>query len=333
MNKRPMYIIGTILCSILAAIAIILIFITSGRDSEAFKIIYVCFATWMIFGVYRGLIHLFYKPHKTPNPTFEGVAYNVTPVPDHKIIKDFFNPLAMRFRTMGSLFILCVLWVGMVYFSPKFTIYFWILLVVTIIIKVFLLIRYLKLNEAKNTLGKVILEQTGDFDVCRYDVTAQLINESDTTPEHVIEPISPYVNVSGSYKDYLNDISQFSTKQRHILSVNWYISEVYGDGHYEFFTGPYGMVYLDAIEGLKAIGADKYAKILENAAAEFDGMNNPLLDLDKRVEAITHLDLNFEEADDAMYSLDEYGEGIQALQMAYIRSHVNDFLFTNPQKQ
>lgn len=328
-----MYITGIILCSILAAIAIILIFITSGRDSEAFKIIYVCFASWMIFGIYRGLMHLFCKPDRTPTPTFEGVAYNVTPVPDHKVIKDFFNPLAMRFRTVGSLFILCVLWVGMEYFSPKFTFYFWILLVLTIIVKGFLLMRLSKLNEAKNTLGKVILEQTGSLDVCSYDVTAQLINETDTTPEHVIDPISPYVNVSGSYKDYLNDISQFSIEQRHILSVNWYISEVYGDGHYEFFTGPYGMVYLDAIEGLKAIGAEKYAGILEKAVSKFDGLNNPLLDLEKRVESINHLGLDFEDADDAMYSLDEYGEGIQALQMAYIRSHVNDFLFTNPQKQ
>lgn len=328
-----MYIIGAILCSILAAIAIILIFITSGRDSEAFKIIYACFAAWMIFGVYRGLIHLFHKPDKTPRPTFEGVDYNVTPVPNSRVIKDFFNPLAMRFRTVGSLFILCVLWVGMVYFSHKFTIYFWILFVLTIILKGFLLMRYLKLNEAKNTLGQVILEQSGDFDVCSYDVTPQLINEADTTPEHVIDPIRPYINVSGSYTDYLNDISQFSIEQRHILSVNLYISEVYGDGHYEFFTGSSGMVYLDAIMGLKAIGADKYAKILEDAAAKFDGLNNPVLDLDKRVEAINQLDLDFEDADDAMYSLDEYGEGIQALQMTYIRSHVNDILFTNPQKQ
>ena len=48
-----------------------------------------------------------------------------------------------------------------------------------------------------------------------------------------------------------------------------YISEVYGDGHYGFFTDSIGMVYLDAIEGLKAIGAEKYAGILEKAVSEF----------------------------------------------------------------
>ncbi len=332
MSKRPIYIIGTILCSILAAVAIILIFITSGRDSEAFKIIYVCFATWMIFGIYRGVIHIFQKTEKILTPTFEGVAYHVTPISNHKAIKDFFNPLTMRFRTVGSLFIICTLWVCMVYFSPKFAIWFWVLLVVTIIVKGFLLVRYLQLNEAQNTLGKVILEQTGDIDVCRYDVTPQLINATDTAPEHVIDPIRPYVNVSGSHEDYLKDMSQFSIEQRHILSVNLYISAVYGDGHYGFFTDSVGMVYLDAIEGLKAIGAEKYAMILEEAISAFDGKNRPLFDLKRRVDKINELGLDFEKADDAIYSLDEYAEKIAEMQMVYIRSHVNNFLFDNPQK-
>lgn len=247
MNKKPTYIIGTILCSILAIIAIILIFITSGKDSEATKIIFASFAIWMIFGIYRGLMHLFSKPDKKPSPTVEGVKYNVTPIPNHKVIKDFFNPFAMRFRTVGSLFILCVLLVGMVYFSPKFTIYFWILLIVTIVVKGFLLTRYLRLNDAQNTLGKVILEQSGDIDVSRYDVTAQLINAINTTSEDVIDPIRHYVNISGSYGDYLKDVSQFSTEQRHILSINLYVREVYGDGHYEFLTDSVGMVTIQRI--------------------------------------------------------------------------------------
>lgn len=332
MNKKPTYIIGTILCSILAIIAIILIFITSGKDSEATKIIFAGFAIWMIFGIYRGLMHLFSKPDKKPSPTVEGVKYNVTPIPTQKVIKDFFNPFAMRFRTVGSLFFLCVLLVGMVYFSPKFTIYFWILLIVTIVVKGFLLTRYLRLNNAQNTLGKVILEQAGDIDICRYDVTAQLINATDTTPEHVIDPIRPYVNISGSYDDYLKDISQFSTEQRHILSVNLYVGEVYGDGHYGFLTDSVGMVYLDAIEGLKAIGAEKYAEILEKAVSEFNGIDQPRFDLKQRIDIINELGLNFESADDAVYSLDEYGEEIEKLQMAYIRSHISNFLFNNPQK-
>ena len=332
MNKKLTYIIGTILCSILAIIAVILIFITSGKDSEATKIVFAGFAAWMIFGIYRGLMHLFSKPDNKPSPTFEGVKYNVTPIPNGKVIKDFFNPFAMRFRTVGSLFILCLLWVGMVYFSPKFTIYFWILLIVTIVIKGFLLTRYLRLNDAQNTLGKVILEQSGDIDVCRYDVTVQLINAYDTTPEHVIDPIRPYVNVSGSHDDYLKDISQFSTAQRHILAVNLYISDVYGDGHYGYFTDSVGMLYLDAIKGLKAIGANKYADILKSAGSEFDGINRPAYNLEQRVDIINDSGLDFESADDAIYSLDEYGEDIAEIQMAYIRSHVDDFLFDNPQK-
>lgn len=332
MNKKITYIIGTILCSILAIIAIILIFITTGKDGEATKIIYAGFVAWMLFGVYRGFIHLFSKPGKEPRPTFGGVQYNVTPISNRKVIKDFFNPFDMRFRTVGSLFIICALWTGMEYFSPKFTIYFWIFVALMIIVKGILLARCLQLNTAQNTLGQVILEQSGDIDVCRYDVTAQLINATDTTPEHVIDPIRPYVNVSGSHVDYIKDMSQFSIEQRRILSVNMYISEVYGDGHYGFFTDSVGMVYLDAIESLKAIGAEKYAEILEKAVSEFDGINHPQFDLEERVTSINELGLDFENADNAIYSLDEFGEGIAELQMAYIRSHVDDFLFDKPQK-
>lgn len=331
MNKRPIYIIGTILCSILAIIAIFLIFITTGKDSEAIKIIYAGFIAWMLFGIYRGFIHLFSKPDNKPKPTFDGVQYNVTPIPNCKVVKDFFNPCGMRFRTVGSLFIICALWVGMEYFSPKFTICFWIFVALMIIVKGILLTRCLQLNTAQNTLGQVIFEQSGDIDVCRYDVTVNLINATDTTPEHVIDPIRPYVNFSGSHEDYLKDISQFSIEQRHILSINLYISEVYGDGHYGFFTDSVGMVYLDAIEGLKAIGAENYAVFLEKAVSEFDGINHPLFDLKQRADIINESGLDFEKADDAIYSLDEYGEKIAEKQMIYIRSHANSFLFDNPQ--
>ena len=53
MNKKITYIIGTILCSILAIIAIILIFITTGKDGEATKIIYAGFVAWMLINVTR----------------------------------------------------------------------------------------------------------------------------------------------------------------------------------------------------------------------------------------------------------------------------------------
>lgn len=332
MKNKTTYIIGTILCSILTIIAVFFIFITSGKNSEAIRLIFACFVIWMLFGVYRGFVHLHSKPDKTPRPTFDGVKYNVVPIPNHKVIKDFFNPLAMQFRTVGSFFILCLLWIGMEYYSPKFIIYFWILLIVTIAIKGFLLTRYLKLNTAQNTLGEIILEQSGDIDVCRYDVTSSLINSADATPEQVIDPIKPYVNVFGNYEDYKKNMAQFSTEQQHILSVNLYVREIYNGGHYTFFAESVGMIYLDAIEGLKAIGAQKYAKILENATSELDGINHPLFDLKQRVTLIDELDLDFENADNAIYSLDEFGEKITELQMSYIRSHIDAFLFDNPLK-
>lgn len=331
MAKRLKYILGIILCAVFGSIALVFLAAeSSGKDAVQVDTIFAMFAVWMLFGVYRGCIHLFRKERKSIYPTFYGVKYNIVLVPGKKVVADFFNPCKMEFHTVGEIFVSCTLWICMMYFSPKFTVYFWISVSLVVALKGWILLRMLKLNKLQNKVGRDMLQEAGDSVVSRYDVTEQLIFSVGSSPNAVVDPIRPYVDVLGTDRDYKRDLSQFTTEQGHILAVGWYIAEVYGNGHYEFFTGPYGKVYPDAIEGLKAIGAARYAEILECAASEFDGLTDPVLDLDKRIEAIDRLDLDFEDANLAIYSLDEYGEEIQALQMAYIRSHAGAFLFTNP---
>ena len=329
MASKKKYIIGIIICSVLLCFSVILIPLTSGKDGFASRLIYALFSLWMAWGIYRGLRHLFYKPKQSLNPTFQGVEYNPVQIPLTKVALDFFNPLKMKFRTMGSIFIVGSLGIYTCLVGPKLKIYFWAFLILMVILKGYLLFQTLRLAKGKNELGRIINGKPEDYKDS-YDVTEELINADDATSDAIITPIKERVNVCGTYDDYTQNLSNFSIEQKRILAINHYVVEVYGDSHYEFFTSHHGKVYIDAIEGLTAIGANEYAKILRKAAEKFDGINNPVYDTEDRSDNIDASEIDFEEDDNALYELDEYGEKIEALMMTYIRKHSSKFIFKQP---
>lgn len=327
--RKKVYVIGIIICSILLILSIILIPLTSGKDELASKLIYGLFSLWMAWGIYRGIRHLFYRSTPSLNPTYQGVEYNPVRIPLWKVVLDFFNPLKMKFRTMGSIFIVGSLGIYTWLVGAKLKIYFWVFLVLLIVLKGYLLFQTLRLAKGKNELGRVLNDSLGDF-ADSYDVTEELINADDSTSDDIIAPIRERVDIFGTYDDYIQNNSNFTIEQRHILALNYYISEVYGDSHYEFFTSFQGIAYLDAIEALKAIGANEYAKILLRAAEKFDGINHPVFDMEDRSDIIDASEIDFQEEDNALYDLDENGEKIEALMMAYIRKHPSKFIFKQP---
>lgn len=329
MASKKKYIIGIIICSVLLCFSVILIPLTSGKDGFASRLIYALFSLWMAWGIYRGLRHLFYKPIHSLNPTFQGVEYNPVQIPLSEVALDFFNPLKMKFRTMGSIFIVGSLGIYTCLVGPKLKIYFWAFLILMVILKGYLLFQTLRLAKGKNELGRVINNSLEDYKE-GYDVTEAIINADDATSDAIITPIRQRVNVCGTYDDYIQNMSNFTTEQRHILAINYYVSEVYGDSHYEFFTSHQGMVYIDAIDALNAIGAKEYANILRKAAEKFDGINHPMYDAEDRSDIIDASEIDFEKDDNALYELDEYGEKIEALMMAYIRKHPSKFIFKQP---
>ncbi len=329
MANKKKYIIGIIICLIFLSFSILLIPLTSGKDGFASRMIYSLFSLWMAWGIYRGLRHLFYQPAQSLNPTFQGVEYYPVRIPLWKTALDFFNPLKMKFRTMGSIFIVGSLGIYTCLVGPKLKIYFWVLLILMIALKGYLLFQTLRLAKGKNELGRIINDSLGDYDGS-YDITEELINADDSSSDAIITPIRERVNVCGTYDDYLQNMSNFTTEQRQILAINHYITEVYGDSHYGFFTSNQGKVYIDAIDGLSAIGANEYAKILRRAAEKFDGINHPVYDTEDRSDIINASEIDFEEDDNALYNLDKYGDAIETLMMAYIRNNPSKFIFKQP---
>ncbi len=166
----------------------------------------------------------------------------------------------------------------------------------------------------------------------KYDVTEEMINADGTTTEDIIAPVRARVNIYGTYNDYMNNKSHFTIEQQRILAITQYVSVMFGDGlfTYEFFTSPPGVVYIDAINALYAMGAKEYADILAAAAEKFDGIRRPVYDTDRRSDIIDDCDIDFEEDDDAFWALDPLGEKIEALMMDYIRKNPSKFTFRQP---
>lgn len=316
------------MCLLLALYAAYLFGGVSGRDYVCARIIFALFAAWMLFGVYRALVKAFQKPRREIYPTFNGVKYNGVPVSAWKIAGDFLNPLKMKFFTMGILFFLGSLCAGMLLINPHLENVFFLVLVITVAIKTAVLIRLLKFNSLSNRLGKDITELNGDIGVSRYNVTEELIDYPHVTPRMIIDPLRPYVNLFGSESDYKNNMAQFTQEQRNILAIVWYIDVVYAEGHYAFFAGQYGRVYPDTIRALRAIGAEHHAIILESAVSEFTDAYTPMTDRIARIEKIDSLNLDLEDADEALEALDIDGSEINSLAMKYIRGHKESFLFT-----
>ena len=230
---------------------------------------------------------------------------------------------------MGSIFIVGSLGIYTCLVGPKLKIYFWAFLILMVILKGYLLFQTIRLAKGKNELGRVINDSLEDY-ADGFEVTEEMINADDATSDAIITPVRERVNVCGTNDDYTQNLTNFSTEQKHILAINHYISEVYGGSHYEFFTSHQGRVYMDAIDGLTAIGAIEYANILRKAAEKFDGLNHPVYDTEDRSDIIDASDIDFEEDDNALYELDEYGEKIEALMMTYIRKHPSKFIFKQP---
>lgn len=104
------------------------------------------------------------------------------------------------------------------------------------------------------------------FDYNEEDIAAGKYDSWD-----LIEPLWWNVNIYDGIDVYNNDLSHFTKSQRKVLALYWYDSEVNNGGHDQFFSNSTGIVWKDAYEGLKMIGATPLADNLKKAIDLFGG--------------------------------------------------------------
>lgn len=112
--------------------------------------------------------------------------------------------------------------------------------------------------------------------------------------------------------------------QQHFYAVSIYHWEVDNGGHSQYFFNSSGDHWKSAQAGLKAIGAVKRAKILEEAASRF-GPNGPSSDRMTRIMALGRLEeqgkRSFDDLDDRFYAADEDFDVLLPLYAIEFKSH------------
>ena len=73
------------------------------------------------------------------------------------------------------------------------------------------------------------------------------------------EPMYWTINIYGSYDDYLESGKPFTLEQRYLNAISWYFAEVNNGGHHQFFYNSTGIVWEDALAGLRLFKMDELA--------------------------------------------------------------------------
>ena len=85
------------------------------------------------------------------------------------------------------------------------------------------------------------------------------------------EPAYWTINIYGSYDDYLESAKGFTVEQRYLNAICWYFAEVNNGGHHQFFYNSTGIVWEDALAGLRHFKMDELADNLQSVIDYFGG--------------------------------------------------------------
>lgn len=141
----------------------------------------------------------------------------------------------------------------------------------------------------------------------------------------LIEPLWETVSIYDGIDVYNADLSPFNKTQRLTFAMLWYDAEVNNGGHDQFFFNSTGIVWKDALEGMKMIEAHNMAINFQKAIDMF-GVDVPF-DRDERGELLDKLYEDddfpgFEEIDSTYYKGDDMG----SLLDEYVKKHASEFV-------
>lgn len=159
-----------------------------------------------------------------------------------------------------------------------------------------------------------------------FDFNEKDIAEGKYSAWQLIQPLWFNVNIYDSLDVYNQDLKPFSNAQRKILGLLWYEAEVCNGGHDQFFSNSTGIVWKDAIECMRMIGADKIADNFQKAVDMFGG--SIPFDYDDRNIALEKLyeDKNF----DGFEQIDKFyyteNDNIYHLMKDYVKLHASEFV-------
>lgn len=141
----------------------------------------------------------------------------------------------------------------------------------------------------------------------------------------LIQPLWYNVSIYDGLDVYNRDLEPFSDAQRKMLALLWYDSEVCNGGHDQFFSNSTGIVWKDAIECMRMIGAVKYAENFQKAIDMFGGAVP--FNRDERNDVLDKL--YEEDGFDDFNQIDMFyyeEENMNQLMNDYVKLHASDFV-------
>ena len=141
----------------------------------------------------------------------------------------------------------------------------------------------------------------------------------------LILPFWDNVNIFEGLEKYNKDTELLTDAQRRFIALQWYDSEVCNGGHDQFFRNSSGIVWKDALEGMKMIGDEKGTDNLQKAVEIFGG-SIPFDYFERRkvLEKIYEIYgmKAFDKIDDEFIG----GDLFEKLMNEYVISHPNEFI-------
>ena len=142
----------------------------------------------------------------------------------------------------------------------------------------------------------------------------------------ILDPIYWTIDIYNSYEEYLKSAKNFTLEQRYLNAISWYFMEVNNGGHFQFLDNSTGIVWEDALNGLKEFGMKELADNFKTVVDLFGG-SIPFA-REERWNAMDKMGEDFEElldkADNVVYDLYDYD---YTFEMKYIKSHPEKFVF------
>lgn len=143
-------------------------------------------------------------------------------------------------------------------------------------------------------------------------------------PFKVIEPVWWTADIYDGEAQYDTSLAGFSREQRLLFAVRWYVAEVNNGGHDQFYFNSTGIVWKDALAGLREMGVGEVAEILAESAKRLGG--NPSLNRKTRWKQLDTLDPNFDDLDTRFYDLENEVD-LDAVMSDYIMKHRSSFYY------
>ena len=182
-------------------------------------------------------------------------------------------------------------------------------------------------NEPQNTIdiSKSINPDKSATGKTYVKITAKDIERMEEIWD-ILDPIYWTIDIYNSYEEYLKSAKNFTLEQRYLNAISWYFMEVNNGGHFQFFDNSTGIVWEDALNGLKEFGMEELVDNFKTVVDLFGG-SIPFV-REERWDAMDKMGEDFEElldkADNVVYDLYDYD---YTFEMKYIKSHPEKFVF------